>query len=109
MTPARSSELLPTPDAPYNSVRCDANRLATTTRWSRSRPKKKRASSSVYGTSPRYGEATLGEAMAGLRPDVLQELVDLELIDRQLRPLPELRFERLGAMLDRPRIVATRP
>ena len=55
-TPACSSELLPTPLAPYSTVIRYARRLSATIADHSSRPKNHSASDSEYGTRPWYGE-----------------------------------------------------
>ena len=67
-TPARSSELLPTPVGPYRTVSLEASRLATMISRSRSRPKKSNASngSSSNGARPLYGLNVALALMPGL-------------------------------------------
>ena len=63
-TPARSSELFPTPVGPYRTVSLEASRLATMISRSRSRPKKSSASngSSSNDARPLYGLIVVRDA-----------------------------------------------
>src|SRR6266545_4062687 len=78
---------------------------ATTSSTSRSRPKKKSASTSWYGSRPRNGERPgpppAGSPLGGA--DSVEELLDRELVEVDAAVLPEPRLERRRLRVDRPR------
>src|SRR4051812_34626854 len=102
-TPARSTELLPPPLGACTTVSREERTFAASSRASRARAKKYRASSSPKASRPGYGEvrAPVGStASERLKPG--HELVDGHAEDLDAAVLPEPALDGRRLRIDRP-------
>src|SRR6478609_4796584 len=109
-TPARSSELLPTPLRPYITVSRDVSRFAITRSRSALRPKNRPASASAYGLRPTYGAAWRprggspgGDPIAQPRADLLDVRAEFLVEERHVAATPDRGIDLVDLAMDRPR------